>query len=172
MKEQRFIGNMEQYMNNLLARVIAAHGGLERWNKFSMVSATVVGGGGLWPMKGLAQDTNPRDVIVKIHEEATDISPYGQPDWRIVFIPDRVAIETTAGDVVRERIDPRASFADHVMDTPWDQLHRAYFSGYAFWTHLTTPFLMAMPGFEVTQISPWKEDGELRISEDAHQRRK
>jgi len=47
------------------------------------------------------------------------------------------------------------------MDTPWDPLHRAYFMGYAQWTYLTTPFFMTMPGFEVTEISPWIEDGKL-----------
>lgn len=34
-------------MNDLLARAIAAHGGLERWNTFTKVTATVVAGGGL-----------------------------------------------------------------------------------------------------------------------------
>src|SRR5713226_1280005 len=29
------------------------------------------------------------------------------------------------------------------------------------WTYLTTPFFMAMPGFEVTEIAPWQEDGEI-----------
>jgi hypothetical protein len=47
------------------------------------------------------------------------------------------------------------------MNTPWDPLHRAYFNGYAMWTYLTTPFLMATPGFKVTEISPWREGGEL-----------
>jgi hypothetical protein len=148
-------------VNDLLERAIAAHGGLDRWNKFNRVTATVVGGGGLWPMKGLAQDPNPREVTIMLHVENTSISPYGRQDWRIAFTPGRVAIKTTAGAVVSERVDPRASFVGHVMETPWDLLHRAYFSGYAFWTYLTTPFLMSMPDFEVTEISPWQEDGEL-----------
>jgi len=29
--------------------------------------------------------------------------------------------------------------------------------GYAMWTYLTTPFFMAMPGFQVTEISPRHE---------------
>ena len=28
------------------------------------------------------------------------------------------------------------------------------------WTYLTTPFFMAMPGFQVTEISPWHEGAE------------
>ena len=46
------------------------------------------------------------------------------------------------------------------MNTVWDPLHLAYFTGYAMWTYLTTPFFTAMPGFEVTEISPWQEGGE------------
>jgi hypothetical protein len=37
----------------------------------------------------------------------------------------------------------------------------AYFNGYARWTYLTTPFFMAMPGFHVTEIEPWKEGSEI-----------
>jgi hypothetical protein len=32
-------------LNDLLERVVAAHGGLDRWKKFNGVTATVVGGG-------------------------------------------------------------------------------------------------------------------------------
>ena len=148
-------------MNELLAQIIAAHGGLGRWNTFKRVTATVVTGGGLWPMKGLEQDPNPREETVTLHEEIASVSPFGQPDWHTAFTPDRIAIETTTGDVVSERLDPRASFAGHVMNTPWNPLQRAYFNGYAMWTYLTTPFLLAMPGFEVAEISPWQEGGEL-----------
>jgi len=148
-------------MNDLLARAIAAHGGLDRWNKFKKVTATYIGGGGLWPMKGLEVIPNPAEVTVTLHEETSSISPFGQADRRLSFTPDRVAIETTTGNVVSERSDPRASFTGHVMDTPWDPLHRAYFMGYAQWTYLTTPFFMTMPGFEVTEISPWQEGDEV-----------
>ena len=148
-------------MNDLLARAVAAHGGLDRWNKFKKVTATYVGGGGLWPIKGLEMFPHPIEVMVTLHEETSSISPFGQADWQASFTPDRVAIETTTGNIVSERSDPRASFTGHVMDTPWDPLHRAYFMGYAQWTYLTTPFFMTMPGFEVTEISPWIEDGKL-----------
>ena len=79
---------------------------------------------------------------------------------RTRFTAHRVAIETTAGVVVRERADPRSSFDGHDLLTPWDPLHRAYFNGYAMWTYLTTPFFMVMPGFEVTEIAPWQEGAE------------
>jgi hypothetical protein len=147
-------------MNNLLAKVIGAHGGLDRWNKFSSATATIVTGGGLWAMKGLVQDPNPREMTVTLHEETASLIPFGQPNWRTAFKPDRIAIETTSGETVRELDDPRASFADHVMNTPWDPLQRAYFNGYALWAYLTMPFFLAMPGVEVIEIEPLQEGGE------------
>ena len=38
-------------MNELLAKVIDAHGGIDRWNRFEKVEATVVGGGGFFPLQ-------------------------------------------------------------------------------------------------------------------------
>lgn len=147
-------------MNELLANVLAAHGGLDRWRKLSKVSATIVAGGGLLPMKGLDVEPMPLQGTVTTHTESTVIEPFGQPDWRMTFTPDRVAIETTLGTLVHERLDPRAAFGGHTMNTAWDLLHRAYFNGYARWTYLNTPFLMALPGFEVTEILPWREGTE------------
>src|SRR5258708_18312441 len=75
--------SQEDHMNDLLARAIAAHGGLERWNTFNKVTATVVAGGGLKPMKGLEDDHNPRERTVTLHEENTFISSVLQPGWRL-----------------------------------------------------------------------------------------
>jgi hypothetical protein len=47
--------------------------------------------------------------------------------------------------VVEERANPRASFAGHVLETPWDRIQLAYFRGYAMWTYLTTPFVLPEP---------------------------
>src|SRR5215470_284935 len=140
-------------MNELLAKILNAHGGMDRWNGYEKVEATIVSGGGLLPMKGIEVDPNPLRVTATTHEESTVISPFGQSDWRMVFRPERVVIETSAGVVVEERSNPRAAFAGHTMSTPWDLLHRAYFNGYARWTYLTTPFLLAMPGFEADGLN-------------------
>src|SRR5260221_1201023 len=144
-------------MNDLLARAIAAHGGLERWNTFNKLTATVVAGGGLLPMKGLEADTNPLETTVTLHQESASISPFGQPDWRMAFTPDRVAIETITGAVVSEPSNPSAAFAGHVLETVRDPLHNAYFSGYTIWTYLTTPSLIAMTGFQLAEIAAWQE---------------
>jgi hypothetical protein len=147
-------------VNELLARIVEVHGGLDRWRGFNRVEATIVTDGALWGMKYLTQDQDPRQMIVSLHEERSSVAPFGDPDWHTEFTPDRIAILRSDGTVVAERDDPRASFAGHEKMTPWDPLHRAYFNGYALWTYLTTPFLLTMEGVQVTEMEPWTEGGE------------
>jgi hypothetical protein len=33
-------------MNGLIARIIQAHGGIDRWNQYKKIEATIVSGGG------------------------------------------------------------------------------------------------------------------------------
>ena len=148
-------------MNNLLARIIEAHGGADRWNHFEKVNATIVSGGGLFAMKGVPQDATPRRMTVWLHEERSSVFPYGGPDQRTMFTPERIAIENLDGTLLSERRGPRDSFASHQMNTPWDALHRAYFNGEALWTYLTTPFLLAMERVHIEETEPWHEGPEI-----------
>ena len=147
-------------MNELLSEVLEAHGGLERWRKFTTLSATIVTGGELWGLKGLVQDAEPRRMTIDLHREWGSVDPFGDPNWLTDFSPDRIAIVDRDGKTIAERSDPRAAFRDHILTTPWDPLHRAYFNGYALWTYLTTPFLFAEPGFRVAEIAPVQEGDE------------
>jgi hypothetical protein len=101
-------------------------GGIDRWNKYEKVEATIVSGGGFFSLKGVIQDADPRRMAVWLHEERSSVLPYGAADQRTMFTPDRIAIEKLDGTVVAERRDPRDSFAGHQMSTPWDALRRAY----------------------------------------------
>jgi hypothetical protein len=148
-------------VNQLLAKIIDAHGGLDRWNSHEKVEATIVSGGGFFSLKGTPQDQIPRRMSVWLHEQRSSVSPYGAPDQRTMFTPDRIAIEKLDGKTVAERWAPRDSFAGHQMNTPWDPLHRAYFNGEALWTYLTTPFILGMEGVRVQEIEPWHEGGEV-----------
>lgn len=148
-------------MNQLLTEIIAAHGGIDRWNSYEKIDATIVSGGGFFSFKGAPQDPTPRRMSVWLHEQRSSVSPYGAPDQRTMFTPDRIAIEKLDGKTVAERWAPRDSFAGHQMSTPWDPLHRAYFNGEALWTYLTTPFILAMEDVRVQEIEPWQEAGEV-----------
>ena len=147
--------------SDLLQKVLEAHGGLSRWNSFDRVQATIVTGGQLFGMKGTPQDSTPRRMTVATRREWASVTPYGADDQRTDFTPDRVAIEKTDGTVIKERTHPSAHAEGKAVDDPWDALDRAYFNGYALWTYLTTPFHFAMPGFEVAEIDPWREQEEL-----------
>ena len=148
-------------MNALLGKILDAHGGIDRWRRFTEVRASIVSGGGLFALKGLPQDSNPRRMTVWQHEQRASIRPFGAPDQRTMFTPDRIAIEKLDGTLVAERYAPRDSFAGHQMNTPWDPLHRAYFNGEALWTYLTTPFLLTMDGVRVEETEPWNEGAEM-----------
>jgi hypothetical protein len=147
-------------MTDLATLAMDAHGGLDRWRKLKTVSARLLQDGVLWKLKG--QDGVLRDVhvTVDLRKEWASHRPFGHPDRHSSFQPDRVAIETSSGDVVEERLNPRESFRGHVLDTPWDKLQLAYFAGYAMWTYLNTVFLFALPGVETEEIEPRKENGE------------
>ncbi|MES2820903.1 MAG: hypothetical protein V4812_18165 [Pseudomonadota bacterium] len=147
-------------MKSFLEQVLDAHGGLQRWTALRTARATLVTGGELWAMKGLVQDASPRQMSVLLHSQWASVTPYGAADRKTAFTPGRIAIETLDGELVAERLEPRDSFAGHQMETPWDPLHRAYFNGYALWTYLTTPFLLAMPGVRVEEVEPWYEGTE------------
>ena len=145
----------------LLANVIEAHGGLRRWNAHKRLTATIVTGGDLWALKGVDQDQAPRTIRIDLHRERASVEPFGKPGQHTEFSPEHIAIVAADGRIVAQRKNPRASFARHDMRTHWDPLHRAYFNGYALWTYMTTPFLLAADGFEVREIAPWHEGAEV-----------
>ncbi|MBN3510473.1 hypothetical protein SAMN04488583_2902 [Mycobacterium sp. 88mf] len=155
-------------MTDLLADVLDAHGGLTRWNEFSRVEATIVTAGKLWALKGQPQDDTPRRMTVALRQQWASVQPFGAPDQKTDFTPDRVAIEKLDGRVVAELGSPRDSFGGHALETPWTPLQRAYFNGYALWNYLTAPFLMSLPGFAVHEIDPVTDCGETWRSLQVH----
>ena len=159
-------------MSDLLDFAVAAHGGLDRWNAFSRLTAHLRIGGVIWALKrqeGLLANVG---VEIDTKAERLEISPFGSADRRSVFVPEHLKIETDDGRIIDERRDPESAFAGHVRETPWDQLHAAYFASEALWTYLTLPFLYTYPGFVTEEIAPWQEDGEtwrrLRVTFPDH----
>lgn len=147
-------------MSGLARLAMDAHGGLERWRQPSSVSAHLLGGGALWGLKGKDGVLNDVRLRVDLHREWASYWPFTAPNLRTSSEPHRVAIETTEGKVVEERLHPRESFKGHTLETRWDNLQLAYVAGYAMWNYLNTPFLFALPGVETEEIQPWQENGE------------
>ena len=147
-------------MNDLLSSVIAAHGGLDRWRTVRAVDVTFNFSGGLLDLKGYrghrrpsasVDAATPRTIFQRLGDES---------DERWIFSPNLVCIERRDGTVVEERSAPRAAFAGHVRETPWDRLHLTYFLGYALWNYLTTPFLFARTGFATRELEAHVEGRE------------
>lgn len=106
-------------MNELLARIIDAHGGIDCWKRYERIDATIVSGGGFFRLKGIPQDSMPRRMTVWLHEERSSVFPFGAPDQRTMFTPESIAIEKLDGPIVAERHAPRDSFRrpsdDHAL---------------------------------------------------------
>jgi hypothetical protein len=146
-------------MDDLLNKAVAAHGGLARWRQLRQLSASMSITGAIWPAK------NQADALVNIRVEAQLHSQHviiHQLDRRrkLIFTPQRVALETESGELLGSRDNPRESFKGQTQFSLWDDLHLAYFCGYALWTYLTTPFLYTSPGFLVEEIETWNEGGQ------------
>jgi hypothetical protein len=145
----------------LLELAIEAHGGHARWQEVTRITAALSAGGVLWASRGQAGALDDVSVTIDTRNESCSIAGLAGPDRRGVFTPGRVAIETADGALVQELRDPRRAFHPGV-DAPWGALELAYFAGYALWTYLTVPFLLAEPGFRTEEIEPWEEHGEMR----------
>jgi hypothetical protein len=143
----------------LLALAIEAHGGLRRWRALTSITARLSIGGELCQQKGWAGALDEIAITIHPHVQRVSFTPCTSLDRRGFFMPSRVAIETTDGDLVSERIDPRAAFDSLDPGDPWDALHLAYFVGCTMWTRLTVPFLLAEPGVVIHELDPWREDG-------------
>jgi hypothetical protein len=144
---------------SLLKEVLDAHGGIERWRAFSQVTASVVTGGFLWSLKGMAIDASSRRMTSDFRRQRTRTEPFGDPDWRMTYEPGRVVIETQDGHIVAEQLCPRDSFAGHSWETAWTPLQLGYFNGYAMWTYYNLPFLLGEPGVETSDIPSIDLDG-------------
>jgi hypothetical protein len=102
--------------------------------------ADPVTGAGLFPLKGLMPDLSAHRMTEWLKEERASVSPFGVADQQTSFTPERLSIEKSNGTVVAEWSFPRDSFIGHGLSTALGLEHRAYFSGYAMWTYLNTPF--------------------------------
>ncbi|NBM15261.1 hypothetical protein [Streptomyces sp. GC420] len=147
-------------MSDLMTHVISAHGGLDRYAQYDSVTAHFRSGGALWTLKGRDGIFDRAAVRVGLRRQHASHYPFTAPGLHTSFTARRVAVETDGGEVRTERLDPRAAFEGHTLETPWDDLHVAYFAGYAMWTYLTSPFTFASPGFRTEELAPVVEDGQ------------
>jgi hypothetical protein len=146
-------------MNDLLDSAVAAHGGLQRWNQVGSIAFDAAVTGAFWGFKGKGGALEDIRLDVDTTRQLVTIDFAGQ-DEQAVFEPHRVVVRRRDGSLIEARDDAEKSFDGHQFQTPWDNIHLAYFVGEAQWTYLNMPFLYTWPGFVTEEIAPIEEDSE------------
>ena len=149
-------------MSDLLDEVLAAHGGIERWRGVKALTAHGRFGGLLqsrFPGNRMANV----NVRVEMAEQCTVFYGFPQQDRHAVFDRGDVRLETSDGELIDARRNPRAAFSGLSglrRNFRWDALDAAYFAGYAWWNYLSSPMLLTRDGVTVTEGGTWSEAGE------------
>ena len=139
-------------MNDLLEAAVAAHGGLDRWKNITSIGVAASITGAIWYVKSKGDALKDVRFEVDTTRQLLTMDFVGE-DKRSVFEPFRVVIQRRDGTLIDARDDPERSFDGHQLESPWDDIHVAYFSGEALWTYLNTPFLYTWPGFVTEEIA-------------------
>jgi hypothetical protein len=147
-------------MNDLLDLAVKAHGGLDRWNKVKTIKVAASITGGIWWVKGKGDYLKDVVLTAETRKERLTVDFPGQ-NKRSIFEPNRIVNETSDGTLIEARDDPEKSFEGQQRETPWDDIHVAYFVGEALWTYLNTPFLYTHEGFSTEEIPSIEIDGEI-----------
>jgi hypothetical protein len=146
-------------MTELLNIAVEAHGGLERWNKLKSMTVAASITGAIWFVKSKGDALKNIVMTLDTRTERL-VTDFPGQDKRSIFEAARIVMERADGTVTAQRDDPAKSFEGQQRETPWDDIHVAYFCGEALWTYLNTPFLYTREGFQTEEISPIEENGE------------
>jgi hypothetical protein len=115
--------------------------------------------GAIWQVKGKPDALKDISIEADLHNERL-ITHFNGQGLSTVFEPSRITVQTESGHLVDSRDDPRSAFRGHARETPWDDMHVAYFSSYALWNYLTIPFVYTYHGFVTEELAPWEENSE------------
>jgi hypothetical protein len=146
-------------MSDLLGTAIEAHGGMDRWRRINAIRVAGSVIGAIWFVKSRGDVLKDVEFTVETKRQRLTMVFPGQ-DKHTVFEGTRVAVLNSKDEVTASSEHAERSFDGHKLDTPWDDIHVAYFSGEALWTYLNTPFLYAQEGFQTKEISSITVAGE------------
>jgi hypothetical protein len=94
-------------MDDLLARVLEAHGGLENWANIAGLEATRSLGGPFWELRGWPEVYAGQTATLETNRQHITFAPYHTSTFDVD--PECVSIQTSDGRVVEERVALRAS---------------------------------------------------------------
>src|SRR5213593_3967329 len=89
---------------DLAKLAIEAHGGLDRWERFTTLSVHGINGGVLWGAKGKAGVLDDVTITVDLRNEKVSHWPFGSADRRSRFEPQLVALESAKDGKVLEEL--------------------------------------------------------------------
>jgi hypothetical protein len=140
----------------LLADIIARHGGRDRWRQLKFVDVSFDAGGLAFALRGL-DPTLLRNVNARFlpHATAAKFADFPRRGSIGICAPDRVRILDEKSTIVLDRSNPRARFSALSRQLRWDEGDLLYFAGYAMWSYVCFPFCLARPGVEACRAAPW-----------------
>ncbi len=147
-------------MTELLHLAIEAHGGLGRWQQLNSMKVAASITGAIWYVKGKG-DVLKNVVMTLDTKKERLVTNFPGENKHSVFEPEYIVMKTDDGTIIDSRKDPEMAFNGQRRETPWDDIHVAYFCGEALWTYLSTPFLYTYEGFQTEEISPIRVEGEM-----------
>jgi hypothetical protein len=145
---------------SLLADVIEAHGGLDRWQNAGELAVHHSSGGLAFAGKLQGRTLSTRFAQISTNRQRTVFTTYPGPGCRGAFEQGVVRIETDDGRLVARRLNPRSDLRRLRHLLWWDKLDLLYFTGSALSAYMAAPFIFATPGFEVSELDPWEEGGD------------
>ncbi len=91
-------------MDALLAPVLTAHGGLDRWVGVKTLTARLSLGGPFWGAKGWPDVLTLETIELDARREHLVYTPFTAPDRSLVFDvdPERITIQSTGGHIVEQ----------------------------------------------------------------------
>ncbi|KAF2167139.1 hypothetical protein M409DRAFT_22570 [Zasmidium cellare ATCC 36951] len=140
--------------------IIQAYGGLDRYSKLSNVELKFDFTGATLGLKGRHTHLTPIASVSTTEQKVSYRGLGGPADEVWVFTPTKVNKQRPDGSIIGSRENPRQAFADHKMETPWDDFHFLYFSGYALWQYINFPYLLARGDITTKEIASHQEQGE------------
>jgi hypothetical protein len=136
---------------SLLDRVLEAHGGVDAWRAASGLELRYRAGGLAFASKGRGLGLHDWHARVDLNRPHTEFVDYPEAGRRGILDGEHVRIDTSSGELVEERDDPRGAIRSRRALLRWDDLDLLYFGGYAIWGYATFPFHLTLPGVEVEE---------------------
>lgn len=145
---------------DVLEESLESHGGLERWKSIQRIRAILESVDVHLALRLFHSRWENLEVKTSSAHPFTILYRFPEPDQQSVFTRTTTWIESSTGELLEKRTDPREAFGHLGHHLHWDPLDLTYFFGYTFWNFFTLPFLILQPGFRVSELPPQQEGDE------------